>query len=82
MMIYQHHEQIDGSGYPVGHVGREFHEWGRLCAVCDVFEALTSHRPYRAGYPFEKACEMMLAKSGTAFDRDYLTCWMQFVTRK
>ena len=82
MMIYQHHEQIDGSGYPVGHVGREIHEWGRLCAVCDVFEALTSHRPYRAGYPFEKACEMMLAKSGTAFDREYLTCWMQFVTRK
>jgi hypothetical protein len=82
MMVYQHHEQIDGGGYPVGHIGREIHDWGRLCAVADVFEALTSNRPYRAGYPFVKACEMMISKSGTAFDKEYLQCWMQFVSRK
>ena len=82
LMIYQHHEQIDGGGYPVGHVGSEIHEWGRLCTVADVFEALTSHRPYRAGFPFEKACEMMISKSGTTFDEEYLKCWMHFVSRK
>ncbi len=82
MMVYQHHEQIDGGGYPVGHVGREIHDWGRLCAVADVFEALTSNRPYRRGFPFEKACEMMLARSGRSFDREYLRCWMQFISRK
>jgi hypothetical protein len=82
LMVYQHHEQIDGSGYPVGHVGGEIHEWGKLCAVADVFEALTSNRPYRAGFPFEKACEMMVAKAGTSFDKEYLQCWMQFVSRK
>ena len=81
-MVYQHHEQIDGGGYPVGSVGREIHDWGKLCAVADVFEALTSNRPYRAGFQFEKACEMMIARSGTQFDKEYLQCWMQFVSRK
>jgi hypothetical protein len=82
MMVYQHHEQVDGGGYPVGHVGREIHDWGRLCAVVDVFEALTSSRPYRPGFAFHKACEMMMARSGASFDKEYLQCWMQFVSRK
>ena len=47
MMVYQHHEHYDGRGYPAGLVGNETHEWGRLCAVADVSEALTRDRPYR-----------------------------------
>ena len=50
--------------------------------MADVFEALTSNRPYRAGFPFKKACEMMIANAGTSFDKEYLRCWMQFVSRK
>ncbi len=47
MMVYQHHEKLDGTGYPVGVVGDEIHPWAKLCAVVDIYEALTSVRPYR-----------------------------------
>lgn len=79
MMVYQHHEQIDGSGYPVRSAGSEIHLWGRICGVADVFEALTANRPYRAGSSFAQACEMMNERSGKAFDEEVLRCWMHFV---
>jgi len=81
MMVYQHHEQMDGSGYPVHSMGNEIDFWARICAVADVFEALTSNRPYRAGSSFDRAAEMMNERSGTAFDKDILKCWMQFVAK-
>ena len=82
MMVYQHHEHVDGNGYPVRCTSREIHEWGRICAVADVFEALTSNRPYRAGYSVSAACAAMQVQSGTAFDEDILSCWMQLVSKK
>jgi hypothetical protein len=81
MMIYQHHEHVDGGGYPVRSVARELHEWGRICAVADVFEALTSNRPYRSGFSFPTACGIMQDQSGTSFDKDFLKCWMQLVSK-
>lgn len=81
MMVYQHHEHLDGTGYPVRCVGDELHPWGRICAVADVFEALTSNRPYRAGFSISVACRMMQDQSGTSFDKDFLKCWMQFVSK-
>jgi len=81
MMVYQHHEHVDGGGYPVGSVAGELHEWGRICAVADVFEALTSNRPYRAGLSVAGACGIMQGQVGAAFDREFLKCWMQFVSR-
>lgn len=77
MMVYQHHEQVQGGGYPVGCALADLHVWGRICAVADVFEALTANRPYRAGLPFEKACEMMAERPGT-LDADFLKCWIEF----
>ena len=81
MMVYQHHEHMDGRGYPVGCTSRELHEWGRLCAVADVFEALTSNRPYRAGLSFTETCNIMQARSGATFDREMLTCWIEFAAK-
>jgi putative nucleotidyltransferase with HDIG domain len=75
LMVYQHHERIDGSGYPVGCTGNEIHAWGRLCAVVDVFEALTGKRPYRTAATPEEAIAIMERTSGTHFDKDMLRCW-------
>lgn len=75
MMVYQHHERLDGSGYPVGCTARDLHEWGRLCAVVDVFEALTGKRPYRTAATPEEAIAIMQRSSGTHFDEDMLRCW-------
>ncbi len=82
MMVYQHHEHMDGHGYPVHAVAGELHEWGRICAVADVFEALTSNRPYRAGLSYRTACDIMQNQAGTTFDRDFLKCWMQIVEQR
>lgn len=45
--IIQHHERMDGSGYPSGVVGKHIHDFGRIIAVCDVFDALTTRRVYQ-----------------------------------
>ena len=46
-IVLQHHERVDGSGYPNGLSGGEIHIYGRICSVADVYDALTSDRPYR-----------------------------------
>ena len=46
-MVYGHHERCDGRGYPVGLVKSEIHEYARLCAIADVYEALCHDLPYR-----------------------------------
>ena len=63
-----HHEKWDGSGYPNGLSGEEIPLYGRICAVADVFDALTSRRPYKAPFSIEKSIEIMKAGSGSHFD--------------
>jgi HD-GYP domain-containing protein (c-di-GMP phosphodiesterase class II) len=79
MMVYQHHERVDGGGYPVGCVRQEIHDWARLCTVVDVFEALTSNRPYRGRLNKQEVSHIMERDSGKAFDREYLECWKSVV---
>ncbi len=63
-----HHEKWDGTGYPNGKKGEEIHPYGRIVAVCDVFEALTANRPYREEIPLSEAREYILGGGGTYFD--------------
>lgn len=77
LMAYQHHERIDGRGYPVGISGNEIDDFAKICAVADVFEALTSNRPYRTALSAEKAIEIMRADEGKAFDKEILNCWIK-----
>ena len=81
MIAYQHHERMDGRGYPVGCLGAEMHPWAKLCAVVDVFEALTSHRPYRKPMPRSKALVLQQRDSGTHFDSEILSCWKTIIHR-
>ncbi len=76
MMVYQHHERYDGRGYPAGLVGKETHEWGRLCAVTDVYDALTRDRPYRKGASTQDVLEYMDRESGRSFDEELCQCWI------
>lgn len=77
LMAYQHHERIDGRGYPVGIHGDEIDDLAKICAVADVFEALTSNRPYRSALSPEKAIEIMRADEGKAFEKEILKCWIK-----
>jgi putative two-component system response regulator len=63
-----HHEWWDGSGYPRALAGEEIPLEGRIAAVADVFDALTSDRVYRSAFPFAAAIEMMQGERGTHFE--------------
>ena len=75
LMVYQHHEHVDGSGYPVRLVKEEIHPWSRLLAVVDVFDAITSKRPYRDPMPLAQALEFLENRAGTHFDEEMVRCW-------
>ncbi len=74
MMAYQHHEWFNGSGYPVGITGEEIHLWARICAVADVFDALTANRPYRESGHAQAALEIMNKEAGH-FDQELIQLW-------
>lgn len=63
-----HHEKWDGSGYPQGLSGEDIPLAGRIVAVCDVFDALTSKRPYKEPWPLDKALNEIRAGRGAHFD--------------
>jgi HD-GYP domain-containing protein (c-di-GMP phosphodiesterase class II) len=67
-MILQHHERMDGTGYPNGLKGDEIPLESRILAVADVVDAMTSHRPYRAGLGIDKALEEIERNRGTYYD--------------
>ncbi len=63
-----HHEHWDGTGYPNGLAGEEIPLGGRILAICDVFDALSSDRVYRAALPLDEVLELMREGRGTHFD--------------
>jgi hypothetical protein len=66
----QHHERMDGSGYPNGLTGEEIILPARIVAVADVVEAMTQHRPYRPGLGIDKALAEVTAGAGKLFDAE------------
>lgn len=71
-----HHEWFDGSGYPAGLKGGDIGLLGRLSAVADVFDALTSPRPYKPPYPASKAADILRQGRGTHFDPEILDLFL------
>jgi len=67
-IAHTHHEWFDGSGYPNGLSGDAIPLAGRICAVADVFDALTSRRPYKEPWGAARAVELIRQQSGTQFD--------------
>ncbi len=67
-IAHSHHEKWDGSGYPGGLAGEAIPQVGRIVAVADVFDALTSARPYKAAWPLEEARAYLVNGKGRHFD--------------
>jgi CHASE2 domain-containing sensor protein len=63
-----HHERWDGSGYPAGLRGEEIPLAGRICAICDVFDALRSRRPYKDAWTLDEAVAEIAGQRGRHFD--------------
>ena len=74
-----HHEKYDGGGYPFGLAGEAIPLFGRIVAIADVFDALTSERPYKKAWPIEQAASHVRGGSGRHFDPQcveaLLSCW-------
>lgn len=68
-----HHERYDGEGYPDGLVGDSIPVEGRVMAICDAFDAMTSDRPYRNGIPVDKAASILRAGAGTQWDPMFIS---------
>jgi putative two-component system response regulator len=68
IIAYSHHEKFDGSGYPCGLMGEAIPLHGRIVAVADVFDALTSVRPYKKAWDVDEAAKYIREQSGTHFD--------------
>lgn len=68
VIALSHHEKWDGTGYPQGLAGEDIPLFGRICAVADVFDALTTRRPYKQAFSNEVALEIMAKGRGLHFD--------------
>jgi PAS domain S-box-containing protein/putative nucleotidyltransferase with HDIG domain len=78
----QHHERLDGSGYPQGLKGDEIILEARILAVADVLEAMASHRPYRPALGLDKALEELAQKKGTVYDTEVVdACLRLFIDK-
>ena len=74
----QHHERYDGSGYPNGSSGDDIHEYSRIVAACDFYDAYTSDRPYRPLYSIESAVGYLMEQSGGEFDPTVVRHFMKY----
>jgi len=78
-IVLQHHEWVNGSGYPNGLAGDEISLHARIFAVADCFDALVSERPYRAGMPLERAMQIIQEGVGKQFDPNVFKVFQEIV---
>jgi PAS domain S-box-containing protein/putative nucleotidyltransferase with HDIG domain len=81
-IVLQHHERIDGSGYPQGLSGEEIILEARILAVADVVEAMASHRPYRPALPLEEALQEIEDNKGTLYEARAVDACLTVVDEK
>ena len=74
-----HHEKWDGSGYPHAISGADIPIEGRIAAICDVFDALTSTRPYKEAWPLEKAISFLKDNAGSHFDPSLVQQFIEII---
>ena len=81
-MVLQHHEKLDGSGYPQGLQGNEILLEARIMTVADVMEAMSSHRPYRPALGNEVALEELTKNRGKFYDPDAVDACVRLFREK
>jgi len=81
-IVYQHHERMDGSGYPRGLKDGEILMEARILAVADVVEAMASHRPYRPAWGLNAALEEIANNSGSLYDPEAVAACMKLFKEK
>ena len=81
-IVLQHHERLDGSGYPGGLKDEEISLSAKILSVADVVEAMTSHRPYKPALPLGEALDEISQNAGVLYDEEVVeTCLELFRTK-
>jgi len=81
-IVLQHHEMMDGSGYPQGLCGKDILLEAGILAVADVVEAMSSHRPYRPAYGIDKALEEISKNKGILYDPEVVNACLRLFNQK
>lgn len=81
-IVYQHHERMDGSGYPLGLAGREILPETRILSVAEAVEAMLSHRPYRQALTLKKTLEEITRQKGILFDAPVVEACVTLFNKK
>lgn len=76
-IIYEHHENVDGTGYPRGLKNHEIHFFSKICAIADFFDAITTKRSYSDVMPISKALEVMKNTCGKKIDEDIFNLFLK-----
>lgn len=77
IIILQHHERVDGTGYPDGLCRDKIHEFSRITSIVDVYDALTSDRPYRMAMPPNEAIEYIMGSADRYFDLNMVNAFLR-----
>lgn len=78
-IVLQHHERVDGTGYPFGLKGKEIHPYAKLVSLCDVYDAITSTRSYKVAYSSNYAFYAIEEGMGTQFDKQLAEQFLLFM---
>jgi PAS domain S-box-containing protein len=81
-IVFQHHERINGSGYPLGLSGEDIYLEAKILAVADVVEAIASHRPYRPAQGIDKALEEISKNKGILYDPEVVEACLTLFNEK
>jgi len=81
MMVYQHHERIDGAGYPVRILADEIHPWAKILSVVNVFDVMTAKRPNRRPAKLDDVLAFQRHEAGTQFDPEVVKCWISVMSQ-
>ncbi|WP_421616950.1 HD-GYP domain-containing protein [Brevibacillus sp. TJ4] len=75
----QHHERLDGSGYPQGLRGKQIHEYAQIVGICDIFDTLTSPQPWRKRFMPQDAHEFLLGSGGHLFEHHLINAFIKHI---
>ncbi len=78
-VVRSHHERWDGDGYPDHKAGKATHQFARIAAIADVYDAVTSERPYSGAVPLEHGWQLVLDGAGSAFDPEIVDVFRQVI---
>ncbi|HEX9059808.1 MAG TPA: HD-GYP domain-containing protein [Clostridia bacterium] len=79
VVVYMHHERVDGTGYPNGLTGDKIHESAKICSICNCYDSMTSNRTYRKAFSVSDTVEYLYCTAGIYFDKKLVNEFLKYI---